>query len=167
MCGRTGCAQGLVRIMKKSDETPPPFDLDSLMRPQPYKVRVYVLEGKGLQPKDLNGKSDPYIKVWKRAPAAPAFVCACSGVTLVLRANLFCCRYTQTAQARQEDAVRPQARAGAYQRPRVLPLLRDGNGAAGCVAPSRRLEHAATALGSHGRARVGCCHTHRSVPAVD
>lgn len=49
--------------MKKSDESPPPFDLDSLMRPQPYKVRVYVLEGKGLQPKDLNGKSDPYIKV--------------------------------------------------------------------------------------------------------
>lgn len=57
------CAQGLIRIMKKSDESPPPFDLDSLMRPQPYKVRVYVLEGKGLQPKDLNGKSDPYIKV--------------------------------------------------------------------------------------------------------
>ena len=52
--------------MRHDDQTPPPFDLDKLLNPQPYKVRVYMLTGHGLQPKDLNGKSDPYIKV--RAP---------------------------------------------------------------------------------------------------
>ena len=45
-----------------------PYDFNSLLgKPRPYKVRLYVLRGKGLAAMDVGwggrpGKSDPYLK---------------------------------------------------------------------------------------------------------
>ncbi|KAJ0394355.1 hypothetical protein P43SY_006836 [Pythium insidiosum] len=62
-----GFFKGLVRIMEREDEKPL-LDVDRLLKPLPYEVRVYVLDGAGFAPMDpgLNGrpgKSDPYLKL--------------------------------------------------------------------------------------------------------
>lgn len=57
-----GRFKGLIRVMKNADE-PPLFDLDSFLKPQPYLVRVYVLDARDLQTKDENNKCDPYLRL--------------------------------------------------------------------------------------------------------
>ncbi|RLN21310.1 hypothetical protein BBJ28_00020174, partial [Nothophytophthora sp. Chile5] len=57
-----GKFKGIVRILKSRDE-PPLFDLDQFLNPQPYLVRVYVLDALNLHPKDENNKCDPYLRV--------------------------------------------------------------------------------------------------------
>ncbi|RLN96364.1 hypothetical protein BBJ28_00020588, partial [Nothophytophthora sp. Chile5] len=57
-----GKFKGIVRILKSRDE-PPLFDLDQFLNPQPYLIRVYVLDALNLQPKDENNKCDPYLRV--------------------------------------------------------------------------------------------------------
>jgi hypothetical protein len=62
-----GRFKGLVRVMLNADE-PPLFDLDQLLKPQGYKIRLYVLRGTNLTPMDVGfggrpGKSDPYLMV--------------------------------------------------------------------------------------------------------
>ena len=59
---RAGVFKGLIRVV--FEENPKPlFDLQRLLRPQNYVVRVYVLRGLRLQSLDDGGKSDPYLKV--------------------------------------------------------------------------------------------------------
>ena len=64
-----GCFKGLIRVLeqepKKEDA---PFELESLLKPQSYKIRLYTLRGIGFTPMDPGwngrpGKSDPYLKV--------------------------------------------------------------------------------------------------------
>ncbi|KAF0685797.1 Aste57867_22405 [Aphanomyces stellatus] len=60
-----GIFKGLVRVMLKEND-PPLVDLTKLLNPQPYIVRVYILNGEGFQPMDPGfdgkpGKSDPYM----------------------------------------------------------------------------------------------------------
>ncbi|CAE7652847.1 Dysf, partial [Symbiodinium microadriaticum] len=62
-----GRFKGLVRVMLSEDEAPL-FDLDQLLKPQGYKIRLYVLRGTNLTPMDVGfggrpGKSDPYLTV--------------------------------------------------------------------------------------------------------
>ena len=62
-----GKFKGLVRVMLTADE-PALFDLATLLKPQGYKIRLYVLRGLNLTPMDIGfggrpGKSDPYLKV--------------------------------------------------------------------------------------------------------
>ena len=57
-----GKFKGLVRLMRNKDE-PCPLDLDSLLKPKPYVVRLYVLNAFGVQPMDSSGTSDCYLKV--------------------------------------------------------------------------------------------------------
>lgn len=59
-----GKFKGYVRVLRKDQsEGRPPFDLQRLMSPQQYVVRVYVLRGFNMMPKDDNGLSDPYIRI--------------------------------------------------------------------------------------------------------
>ncbi|RHY35089.1 hypothetical protein DYB32_000418 [Aphanomyces invadans] len=60
-----GIFKGLVRVMLKESD-PPLVNLTKLLHPQPYIVRVYILNGEGFQPMDPGfdgkpGKSDPYL----------------------------------------------------------------------------------------------------------
>ncbi|MES1915775.1 MAG: hypothetical protein MHM6MM_007676, partial [Cercozoa sp. M6MM] len=48
---------------KQPKEGDLPANLDELLRPQDVFVRVYVLKGKRLTPKDRDGSCDPYLKV--------------------------------------------------------------------------------------------------------
>lgn len=57
-----GRFKGVVRVMASLDE-PPLFDLESFLHPQPYLVRVYVLDALNLVPKDENNKCDPYLRL--------------------------------------------------------------------------------------------------------
>ncbi|UIZ28727.1 hypothetical protein KXD40_009391 [Peronospora effusa] len=57
-----GKFKGIVRVLKSRDE-PPLFDLDQFLNPQPYLVRVYVLDALNLHPKDVNNRCDPYLRV--------------------------------------------------------------------------------------------------------
>ncbi|KAJ0392886.1 hypothetical protein P43SY_002490 [Pythium insidiosum] len=57
-----GRFKGLIRLLKNSDE-PALFDLDQFLSPQPYLVRVYVLDALNLTPKDENNKCDPYLRI--------------------------------------------------------------------------------------------------------
>ncbi|CAI5741958.1 unnamed protein product [Peronospora destructor] len=57
-----GKFKGIVRVLKSRDE-PPLFNLDQFFNPQPYLVRVYVLDALNLHPKDVNNKCDPYLRV--------------------------------------------------------------------------------------------------------
>lgn len=57
-----GRFKGVIRVMKSRDE-PPLFDLESFLHPQPYLVRVYVLDAMNIQPKDENNKCDPYLRL--------------------------------------------------------------------------------------------------------
>jgi hypothetical protein len=64
-----GVFKGLIRILDhepSKDEAP--FDMQALLKPQGYKVRLYVLQGTKFTPMDPGwngrpGKSDPYLKV--------------------------------------------------------------------------------------------------------
>eukprot|EP00002_Diphylleia_rotans_P036357 TRINITY_DN799_c0_g1_i1.p1 TRINITY_DN799_c0_g1~~TRINITY_DN799_c0_g1_i1.p1 ORF type:complete len:1445 (-),score=361.51 TRINITY_DN799_c0_g1_i1:290-4624(-) len=59
---QVGRFKGFVRVHSEGTPSPPPpFDLQSLMGTQPYVIRVYILKGIGLSPRDDNGFSDPYI----------------------------------------------------------------------------------------------------------
>lgn len=58
----TALPQGLIRVLENKD-APPPFNLEELLAPKPYEVRVYALDGFSMQPMDDNGKSDPFLKV--------------------------------------------------------------------------------------------------------
>jgi hypothetical protein len=57
-----GRFKGVVRVLNSRDE-PPLFDLESFLNPQPYLVRVYVLDAMNIQPKDANNKCDPYLRL--------------------------------------------------------------------------------------------------------
>jgi hypothetical protein len=57
-----GKFKGIVRVLKSRDEAPL-FDLDQFLNPQPYLVRVYVLDALNLHPKDVNNRCDPYLRV--------------------------------------------------------------------------------------------------------
>eukprot|EP00602_Paraphysomonas_sp_CaronLab_P003319 CAMPEP_0185019240 /NCGR_PEP_ID=MMETSP1103-20130426/1865_1 /TAXON_ID=36769 /ORGANISM="Paraphysomonas bandaiensis, Strain Caron Lab Isolate" /LENGTH=1852 /DNA_ID=CAMNT_0027549443 /DNA_START=18 /DNA_END=5573 /DNA_ORIENTATION=+ len=62
-----GKFKGLIRVMLNEDE-PPLLNLEQLLKPQGYKIRLYVLRGTNLTPMDIGfggrpGKSDPYLKV--------------------------------------------------------------------------------------------------------
>ncbi|OQR80945.1 myoferlin-like protein [Achlya hypogyna] len=57
-----GKFKGLIRVLNSRSD-PPLFDLEALLNPQPYVIRVYVLDAFALQPKDPNGKSDPYLRL--------------------------------------------------------------------------------------------------------
>lgn len=62
-----GKFKGLIRVMMAKDE-PPLIDLESLLKPQGYKVRLYALKANNLTAMDIGiggrpGKSDPYLKV--------------------------------------------------------------------------------------------------------
>lgn len=47
-----------------SGPAPPlPFDLKTFSEPQMLVVRVYILEGIDLTPKDIGGSSDPYLRL--------------------------------------------------------------------------------------------------------
>eukprot|EP01119_Soliformovum_irregulare_P020127 TRINITY_DN648_c0_g1_i1.p1 TRINITY_DN648_c0_g1~~TRINITY_DN648_c0_g1_i1.p1 ORF type:complete len:1282 (+),score=464.21 TRINITY_DN648_c0_g1_i1:141-3986(+) len=58
-----GKFKGKIRVIDKSSTAPvePSLDLVSLFQPKQYVVRVYVLEGYQLVPKDSDGKNNPYI----------------------------------------------------------------------------------------------------------
>ncbi len=49
-------------------------------------VRVYVIRGIGLQPKDYNGRSDAYVQV-TRCMSAPASLCVGGGAGRLLGAQ--------------------------------------------------------------------------------
>jgi len=60
-----GKFKGLIRVMEREDE-PPLFNFDELLKPENYKIRLYILEAKNLTPMDVGfmgkqGKSDPYV----------------------------------------------------------------------------------------------------------
>eukprot|EP00743_Colponemidia_sp_Colp-15_P011268 GILK01012542.1.p1 GENE.GILK01012542.1~~GILK01012542.1.p1 ORF type:complete len:1447 (-),score=299.86 GILK01012542.1:238-4578(-) len=57
-----GKLKGIIRILT-DEKAAPLLDLNQLQNHQNYKVRVYVLRGLNLMPKDYNGKSDPYLKI--------------------------------------------------------------------------------------------------------
>ncbi|ETV96991.1 hypothetical protein H310_09840 [Aphanomyces invadans] len=57
-----GKFKGLIRVIHSRSE-PPLFDLKELLNPQPYVIRVYILDAFALQAKDQNGKSDPYLRL--------------------------------------------------------------------------------------------------------
>ncbi|KAG7378050.1 hypothetical protein PHYPSEUDO_010611 [Phytophthora pseudosyringae] len=57
-----GKFKGIVRVLKSRDELPL-FDLDQFLNPQPYLVRVYVLDALNVHPKDVNNRCDPYLRV--------------------------------------------------------------------------------------------------------
>ncbi|TMW58885.1 hypothetical protein Poli38472_007030 [Pythium oligandrum] len=57
-----GRFKGMIRLVKTKDE-PPLFDLDQFLTPQPYLIRVYVLDAQRLQPKDENNNCDPYVRI--------------------------------------------------------------------------------------------------------
>ncbi|OQS02130.1 hypothetical protein THRCLA_05475 [Thraustotheca clavata] len=61
----SGIFKGLIRVMRREDD-PPLINLDKLLNPQPYTVRIYVLNGEAFAPMDPGvdghpGKSDPYL----------------------------------------------------------------------------------------------------------
>ena len=62
---KVGFFKGLIRLTKEPEEAGdnPHVDLKMLMAPRSYSIRVYVLNGFGIQPMDSNGFSDPYITV--------------------------------------------------------------------------------------------------------
>ncbi|OQR94853.1 dysferlin-like protein [Achlya hypogyna] len=60
---RTGVFKGLVSVTLEAAKSSPLVDFASLTTPKPYEIRVYVLRGTGLQPKDRNGLSDPYLRL--------------------------------------------------------------------------------------------------------
>ena len=53
-----GYFKGLVRIIKREDGNSK-FDITKLFVPSPYVVRLYVMAGAGVQPRDC----DPYLKL--------------------------------------------------------------------------------------------------------
>ncbi|CAK4632712.1 unnamed protein product [Aphanomyces euteiches] len=60
-----GIFKGLVRVMLREDENPL-VDLEKLLTPMPFQVRVYILNGENFTPMDPGldgqpGKSDPYL----------------------------------------------------------------------------------------------------------
>jgi hypothetical protein len=62
-----GKFKGLIRVMLSPDE-PPLIDLNSLLKPSGYKVRLYLLKATGLTAMDIGiagrpGKSDPYVRI--------------------------------------------------------------------------------------------------------
>lgn len=74
-----GKFKGLVRIINVNKPEPLPFDLQTFLKPQAYKIRVYCLDAFGVQPHDSNGKSDPYLKVSAlHRCAQPSAAHACS-----------------------------------------------------------------------------------------
>lgn len=54
--------KGIFTVSPPSVDTTPTF-LDKLLKPQSCVVRVYVLRARGLQPMDVNNRSDPYCKL--------------------------------------------------------------------------------------------------------
>jgi hypothetical protein len=64
-----GCFKGLIRVLDhEPTKEEAPFDLQALLKPQSYKVRLYVLRAMALTPMDPGwmgrpGKSDPYLRV--------------------------------------------------------------------------------------------------------
>ena len=61
---RSGYFKGLIRLQKpdvKSDEIS--ATVKQLLQPKKVFVRVYILQGHRLNPKDDNGSSDPYLRV--------------------------------------------------------------------------------------------------------
>lgn len=59
---QVGLFKGLVRVVD-SETAPPLLDMDTLLKPKPYVVRVYVLKGHSFMGMDDNGLSDPYLKL--------------------------------------------------------------------------------------------------------
>lgn len=62
-----GQFKGLIRVIEREDEKPL-LDFERLLKPLPYEVRVYVLDGVGFAPMDMGlngrpGKSDPYLRL--------------------------------------------------------------------------------------------------------
>jgi hypothetical protein len=58
---QVGVFKGIIRIVDSVD-VPPLFDLSVLLQPKPYLVRVYVMNGFGVQPLDAK-TSDPFLKL--------------------------------------------------------------------------------------------------------
>ncbi|CAE7848142.1 FER1L6, partial [Symbiodinium sp. KB8] len=57
---RVGVFKGIIRIIRDPRKTPPPVALESLLRPEQYLVRVYVMDGRDFIPTDGNS-GDPYL----------------------------------------------------------------------------------------------------------
>lgn len=55
--------KGMIRLIRRPDDPddPCPIDLAQLRKAKSLNVRVYVMDGRNLMPKDGNGASDPYM----------------------------------------------------------------------------------------------------------
>eukprot|EP00463_Aulacantha_scolymantha_P000111 TRINITY_DN1063_c0_g1_i1.p1 TRINITY_DN1063_c0_g1~~TRINITY_DN1063_c0_g1_i1.p1 ORF type:complete len:119 (-),score=21.64 TRINITY_DN1063_c0_g1_i1:27-383(-) len=59
---QVGTFKGIIRV-DPDPNAEPPINSMELLTPEDLYVRLYILEGIRLMPKDTNGKNDPYLKI--------------------------------------------------------------------------------------------------------